>query len=388
MILYLNQRYLTDPKIQNLLHGHDLDISNIEIGRSRWDPGTPSLYTRKGQDNLFFSSNLKTVPGFSMPDYDPVFSKSWTEVMDERCSSLYKFKYDKSWVIAWSGGIDSTGIMVSIIRNIPRTDWHNITVACNQFSVWENPKFFLEYIQPYFKIIDSAETIFSAATDDSVYVINGEPADQLFSGAISQAMMSKYGRNYLEKNPITDAGLMIDYMANSNGRNQGTPPDWQFAEWYYECLITNVQSQDVPINTFHDLLWWSYFNFSWISVKIRGVAYGDWGDSPSISPYLQRCIHWFDTDDFQQWAMHNNDLEKYGESVGDYKKAAKKYIFDLDHNKYYFKYKTKTHSGTHIMRTQNPWCCISDDLNVLRLDRDWDTISQWLPHHINNCART
>lgn len=389
-ILYFDQQWVADPKLRSRLdpdgqifQDYNLDFLEIEGGRHRWDPGTPSFYSRKGQDTLFFSSNLKNVPGFAMPDYDKTFSNSWSTVMDNRCNSLYKSKFDKPWLICWSGGIDSTGIVTAVLRNIPKSDWSNISIACNQMSVRENPKFFLKHIHPNFTVVDSAESIFSAANNQSVYVIDGEPADQLFAGGVSQTLINCFGREYLEKDAVDDADLFIDYVA-SNGRTPSDPPGKTFAGWFYSCLINNAQSADVPINTFHDLLWWSYFNFSWISVKLRVLKQGDWGKLDSAQPYLDRFIHWFDDVDFQQWAMHNNNLEKYGESIGEYKKAAKTYIFEFDNDKYYVKYKSKTHSGTHYVPPSDSWVCLTDELTILRLDRDRDLVNELLPLHFNN----
>jgi hypothetical protein len=393
-ILYFNQQaWMSNPNLfsqldpdNRLFQAHMPDILEIATGRQKWDPGTHSLYSRKGKDNLFFSSDLKNMPGFCMPDYDKTFSKSWATIMDDRCKSLHKSKFDKSWLVSWSGGIDSTGIVAAIIRNIPKSDWGNITVACNQMSVRENPRFFIKHIQPNFTVVDSAETLFSAANNQSVYVIDGEPADQLFAGGNGQTLTNCFGLEYMEKDAVRDADVFINFVAG-HGRIPGNPPGKTFAEWFYSRLIDNAQSVDVPINTFHDLLWWSYFNFSWIGVKLRVLEQGNWGKSTTASAYLERFIHWFDDDNFQHWAMHNNNLEKYGESIGDYKKAAKQYIFEFDNNKYYLKYKSKTNSGNYRMPCDEPWVGITDELTILRPSQDLELIKELLPLHLNSFKR-
>lgn len=383
MILYLDQTYISSPKIHNLLLQHGLDIAHIEKAKQLWNPNIDSFYARAGTDTLFFSSSFKTLPGFGMPDYDSNFQKTWNTIMDQRCVDLYKKKYDRPWIVYWSGGIDSTGIMTSILQNIPPTDWSNIFVACNQFSIWENPRFFLNHIKPNFTVLNVKD---SCPTEGNIYFINGEPADQLFAGGVSQKMIQLNGRHYLEKDATSESGLIIDYISGT-AESPEQRPGRDFAEWLYNCLITNARSLSVPINTFHDLLWWSYFNFSWISAKLRQLQTLSWGNPKSIRPYLDKFIHWFDADDFQHWAMHNNRYqEKYGDSLGDYKKAAKKYIYDFDCDTYYFKYKTKTCSSTNVRYTKS-WCGISSDFELIELDRDWSVIQEWLPQHINTFYR-
>jgi len=383
-ILYVDQRQNSDPRIQSLLKDHGLYLSELEKGRLRFDPGTPSLYNRHGKNNLPFENGFWSTPGFSMPRYDPSFDKSWAQVTDERCTWLRKNKFDKKWIIAWSGGIDSTNILAAIVKNLPRADFENIIVACNKSSVWENPRFFFDIIKPNFEVVESKKIIDLRTLNNENYIIDGEPADQLFAGAISQTMMIANGPTYLQKDMINDAGLLIEYIAKSPRKVGQEPPGFKFAEWYYNSLVNNVKSTDMPIKTFHDLLWWSYFNFSWVSVKLRMLANGDYGTLDHAKVYFDHMIHWFDSDDYQLWAMNNNFLGmKYGNTVGEYKYQAKQYILDVDKNPYYFKYKTKTYSDDYIWLSNKKWYCITEDLQLLNLEDHWDIIQDLLPGHIS-----
>lgn len=382
-ILYVDQRQNNDPRVQQLLKDHGLDLSKLEQGRMAFDPATPSLYSRHGKNTLPFENGFQNVPGFVMPNYDPHFDLTWNQIMDERCLSLRKNKFDKKWIIAWSGGIDSTGIVASIIKNLPKADFENIVIACNKFSVWENPKFFFEFIKPNFKIIESKKIIDLQTLKEGNYIVDGEPADQLFAGAISQTMIISKGPKYLEKDMIKDAGLLIEYIAKSSRKVGQEPPGFKFAEWYYNSLLNNIMSTDMPIKTFHDMLWWSYFNFSWVSVKLRMLSNGDYGSMNSAKSYFDQMIHWFDSDEYQLWAMNNNSYGmKYGSTIGEYKYQAKQYIFDVDKNPYYLKYKTKTFSGDYAWISNKKWYCITDDLSLLNLEDHWDTIKAHLPEHI------
>lgn len=383
MILHINQTQNNDPRIQALLKDHGLDLTRIEKGRSQFDPGTPSLYNRYGKNTLPFKNGFQRFSGFAMPKFNPFFSKSWTQVTDERCIWFRKNKFDKKWIVAWSGGIDSTVILASIVKNIPRADFENIVVACNKFSVWENPKFFFDIIKPNFEIIESKKILDLQTLNDQNYIIDGEPADQLFAGGISQTMMLTKGPEYLQKDMIADGGALIEYIANTPRVSGQEPPGMEFAEWYYDALVSNIKSTDIPIKTFHDVLWWSYFNFSWVSVKLRMLTHGDYGTLENAKIYFDRMIHWFESDDYQLWAMNNNFLgTKYGFTVGEYKYQAKQYIFDVDKNPYYFKYKTKTHSGDYIWSSNKKWYCITDDLRLLNRQDHWDIIKDLLPEHI------
>lgn len=385
MLLYVDQSQNHDPRIQQILRDHGLgDVDKLHKSWFAFDPGTKSLYNRQGKNTLPFKNGFRDMPGFRMPDYDATFNKSWKQVTDERCHWLKKHKFDKRWIIGWSGGIDSTGILASIIQNIPPADFENITVACNKFSVWENPKFFFDFIQPNFQVIESKNLIDLKPLKDGNYTINGEPADQLFSGGVSQTMMMANGISYLHKDAVNDAGSLIEYIAKSPRMPGSTPPGFEFAEWYYSSLIENIKSTTVPIQTFHDLLWWGNFNLTWTSIKLRTLTLGSLATLENAKFYFDHCIHWFESDDYQRWAMKNNFFgEKYGSTVGEYKKQAKEYICNLDKNTDYLKYKTKTHAGDYTwMRRKKKWYCITDDLSLLNLEDHWEIIQGLLPGHI------
>jgi hypothetical protein len=383
MILNIDQRQNKHPGIEKILKDHGAYRPAIAHGLSKFSGVMTNMYSRRGKNTLFFANGFRDRPGFSMPDYDPLFCKSWQEVTDERCTWLRQNHFDRPWVIAWSGGIDSTTILASVIKNLPKCDFKNITVACNRFGIWENPRFFLEFVQPNFDIMDSSSMIDLATLEANNYIFSGEPGDQLFAGAISMPMMTGNDISYLEKNIISDSDLLIDYVAKSPKNPSDDPPGREFAEWYYQTMINSIRDTGIPVETFHDMLWWSYFNFCWTDAKLRKLQLGNWYKFSNAVTYLDKFIHWFDSDDYQRWSMvHNSHGEKYGNTVGDYKLAAKRYIFDVDKNQYYLKYKTKTNSGNYQWEHRKKFYCITDDLSLLNLEDHWEIIEDLLPQYL------
>jgi hypothetical protein len=95
-------------------------------------------------------------------------------------------------------------------------------------------------------------------------------------------------------------------------------------------------------------------------------------------------VHWFDSNDYQQWAMNSNNVgEKLGSTVSEYKLAAKKYIYSVDNNSHYFKFKTKMPSIDMINRKWvDHWCCIDDQWNLLNLTDHREQIISMLPDHL------
>ena len=383
MIKYFDQSFLANTKIKHCLESHGIKFTDLLSARVRFDPGIPGIYNRKGTGTFPFKNGFVDHPGFSMPDYDANFEMTWSEITDQRCNQLRKQKFDKPWIVAWSGGTDSTNILTAIIKNLPPADFDNITVACNNHSVWENPCFFQNHVQNNFKLIDTNYLVSTQSIQDNNYILDGEPADQLFAGAISHKMFAQ-DSNLLSKNIIKNADYLIDYIAECNRSDFFAPPGKDFAKYYFEMMMQNISSLSIPIETFHDFFWWYYFNTSWVSVKFRCLSAGEWGKTGNAQNYLDRFIHWFDADNYQLWAMNNNIKgKKFGSTVGEYKLEAKKYIYELDGDQDRMKYKTKSYSNNHRWIDKDRWCCILDDFTLLNCRDHMDQITDLLPDHCN-----
>jgi hypothetical protein len=140
-------------------------------------------------------------------------------------------------------------------------------------------------------------------------------------------------------------------------------------------MLDNINSIDIPVETYHDFYWWHFFNYHYTSSYIRIRA------NTFANNYSPRC---FATDDYQQWAMNNNQSgTKYTSSQSDAKLASKQYIYDFDHDEYCRIFKTKSKSiqvSDQLNSTKE--FCILDDFSKLYLDHDLDRILELLPDHI------
>lgn len=369
-IIFLNQSKIYHHDMMALLEDHGSNWKYLKDHR-KFDPGTVSLYSRFGADNMPFRNSIIDLPGWKSPEYDHDFDLTFGQITDQRCFDLWKNKFDRPWIVYWSGGIDSTTIVSSILKNLPVGVRENISIACNQASVSEYPWFYFEHIKPNFRVIDSSVSINSPTHD--FYSINGELADQLFAGSISQSMLLSSDR-IMRKNLHSDPDDLLAYIEAKTSR--------EFSIWYYESILENINSVDVPIQNYHDFFWWTFFNHSWVSTKLRVLSLSGWSKLGRADEYLDDFINWFDTADYQKWSMVSNKEQlKYGDTLGAYKQAAKDYIYSINKDIYYHKFKTKTSSGSHQTQMAS-WICMLDDYSLLSLG-ELEQILEMLPEHIN-----
>ena len=101
---------------------------------------------------------------------------SWGEIMDRRALDLLKL--NSKIYVTWSGGVDSTGILVSILKNWPEADLSRVVVLCNVYSAEEYPEFFNTIVKKFqVKLI---ETFLEQYTYDG-YLVHGDAGgDQIW----------------------------------------------------------------------------------------------------------------------------------------------------------------------------------------------------------------
>jgi hypothetical protein len=268
--------------------------------------------------------------------------------------------------------------MTAILKNLSAADFKNIHVCLNSASIYENPKFFIDHIKPNFHIIDSTAVDLNLNLLNNYYVINGEPGDQLYAG---QAGYDGFTHQYMNDADLWETNIRTnpdDMLQRLTDRI-----DKPFANWFYEIMMENINSTDIPVETYHDFNWWFSFNVMWSAIYLRSLHFTGETDANHLQTYLNSFTGWFDTMEYQQWAMNNNKRgQKYSSYAGLYKPASKRYIYEFDKDKYYYAFKRKVASGGRTKKFAN-WFCILNDFSRLNLDDDLEQILELFPAHIN-----
>ena len=387
-ILLFNLPDLKHEKFKPLLKQYDYDWNSLfEISRIQ---GVSGFYPRTGQHCMPWKTSVNSVPGITFPDLSLPFEKSFTEVTDEVARALSTSI--KPLMVFWSGGIDSTVIVVAILKNFSTEQLKNVTVACTRISIYENPSFYKNHIVPNLQVVD---TDLQSANPDLLkeYItINGELADLLYGGCNGSFTQNGNWSQWWRLGQ--DYQTLLPVFTELYGVN--------CANTYIKWVTENATSAGIKIHTVSDFVWWSQFNFHWSNVKFRetmgnAVSMDSYPYVRNISmqDYLNNVIFWYDSTDYQLWSIHNNKVgEKYTDNLGGYKIASKQYIYDVTGNDIWFHqarknnsaYRAETTIGKFSVRRQRSpddhTFCILEDLTVLNLEKDIDRILELLPYHI------
>jgi len=338
---------------------------------------------RDGEWSLPWKQQVPEI--YSMPKYDPDFNKSFSEITDQRADQIKELikKENQYFALMYSGGIDSTLALSSLIKNLNQEELEHITVCANKQSINENPIFWNEFIWNKFKIINSSKVKYDDLIDLGYRPITADEGDCIFGTVFGLEFYQNYDY-YLEQvsseskirlenlkkefntahySEYKDVLLLHFKLEDKSKNDYVTVIDPKFAELWYEKTVKNIQTSSVPIHTIHDFFWWQIFNLKYISCAIRSSVFLN--DRKHVGDVIKNhVINWYNTEDYQKWSMVNNNNGEKIKSMGSstYKIAAKKYIYELDKNPWYFYFKLKLPSlGSSVV--------IHQDLSSLDIDQ-------------------
>lgn len=268
---------------------------------------------------------------------------SYTDCCDNRAKELFDLSEAtaKPLRVYWSGGIDSTNILVSFLRNYSIAQLKDkIKVVMNSKSMMENPKFYHDYVLPNFELISSEFTPWMF--DGKAIIVTGELNDQLFG--------SDMMRNYL----ITDGADKLNAKFSRDDMFEYIDrkiQDARISNLMIDGILTSAKTYGLELEKNSDFFWWYNIGFKWQNVHYRIYMLTIPSQVPNITKEWdeQHMKHFYETDDFQLWSFNNPDIRVIP-SWKDYKNIAKQDIFAFNNDEDYLMNKVKTGSLTNVYK--------------------------------------
>ena len=301
--------------------------------------------------------NLKVHPTCMMPDLK--YSKTtYKECCDIRAKELYDFagKTGKPLGIMWSGGIDSTNILVSFLRNYTVAELKDrIKIILSLDSAVEYPEFYQKYVLPNFEFVNSEYLPW--LFDGSMTLVTGEFNDQLFGSDMIKVYLVKDGVG--EINAQFDRNKIFNY---ANRRIQ----DADITNVLVDSVMESARLHGIEFEKNTDWFWWWNFCFKWQTVHFRTYAL-------TMPKYIhtidaewesQNLIHFYETDEFQLWSMNTPEV-RYITDWKNYKMQCKDVIYEFDKNEEYRLLKTKKPSLNNIFQQRLVSEAITSDFEIL-----------------------
>jgi len=272
--------------------------------------------------------------------------------------------------IMWSGGIDSTAILVSLLKMFSKDLTEQLIVVCNQASIDENPYFYKQYIKDKLKTVNTDQFKVTGENYNKILLVNGDCAEMIFGSTYPHALARQNCMDIIHGSCHDDALLRRSINATNTSA----------LEFGLDLVKSSAKHSPVPIETVYDFLWWHYFDFKIVDSLIRAVVpLAEHLTDKQTADFWQNTFQrFFMYPEMQIWSMLTNNTRRETMHI-DYKYDAKKYIYNFDHNDFYYNNKQKHPSiikntaSHHIFAIDENWRRYS-----LANADDRQVLGQWL----------
>lgn len=259
----------------------------------------------------------------TIPDLVWEPEREFTDIVDARGLELVS---KDNPLLLWSGGIDSTMIMASLLKTgkaftVGYTDWSIIEYGAlfkrMQANEW-----------PQITLMHLADKEFADLQDD-YFLITGVCGDQSI-GTENYYNMQRQGLKPTLAEPWRDL----------------------FHSSFVDFFEPQVSQAQTDIDDLADFLWWINFSMKYQDVQLNvGRLIG------FDMTRMETFAHFFDTNAMQAWAIRNREQNKeflWTKVETHYKKAYKDYAYDVFEDADYRDNKPKVRSITNEIRKRTP----------------------------------
>jgi len=237
---------------------------------------------------------------------------SFADLMESRAVKLISAAGSRKIFVFWSGGLDSTGALVALIKNCPLDQ---IVVVMSDKSVVEAPVFFERYIKDKIEIRWMEYGLVAPHIRVGIaegIVVTGECGDQLFGTVnfegVPNELLEGHWRNGIRKGDYTD-------------------------------YVNTALACPRDLDNYADFLWWTNYSIKYQHVQMRMIL------EVKNSILEQNTFHFFDSSDFNDWTITAPISLKFPDmDQQKYKHPLRSYIYDYDGDTSYFKNKKKERS--------------------------------------------
>lgn len=281
------------------------------------------------------------------------FTKTYEQVCNVRARNLAARAelLDCPLYVFWSGGVDSTCVLVSFLKCATSAQKQRIVVLLSEDSITEYPLFYQEHIRG--KLPCRSAMLFPYILGTNNLLVSGEHNDQIFGSDITAEAINRFG----------DAAIAgpYDRLVFLNFFEEKLGGDSETAAFYVELFERLKEAAPIPIKTNYELFWWLNFAVKWQTVYMRMLSYTAKRNANKLNAKYLKDYYapFYNTEDFQLWSM-NNLNSRIKDGWRSYKWPAKEVIYEFTKDMDYLNTKIKRGSLQYLF-AQNQQFNFMDD---------------------------
>jgi hypothetical protein len=294
-------------------------------------------------------------PLYPIPTFR-TFTKTFAELCDERATEILSRseRLNAPIYIMYSGGIDSTCVVVSMLKNATAAQRKKLTILLSDQSIQENPKFYDEHLKGKIQIGPSMSFSERLGTND--ILLSGEHNDMIMGSEKIGKLMMRYGPHSIYER--YNRTMMIEFYAGMVQENTN------LSTFYIDMFEKICAQAPMPLTTNMDFLWWINFAIKWQSCYAYILLLTPEKQTHLINQeYLDsRFVSFYNTDDFQLWSMNNLD-KRIKDTWKSYKWVPKEIIYSYNKDAEYRDHKMKRGSLTPLTMRLHHFKYVDDQWN-------------------------
>ena len=272
---------------------------------------------------------------------------------------------DKTVYLYWSGGIDSTAILVSILKTWNQTLLKRLVILCDTASLHENAYFYHKFVKG--QLAEQSVSSFEIDENnyDKIIIVDGEGGNQCLAGVYVQKL-AYLGRFDLLTTPWRKQKNLKELLLGAEDFN-------------IDLVTDSIKHAPVDIVSGYDFLWWTNYNFKYDDVMIRKM----FSHSKLLTPQQTKILwdngiyRFYQHSRMQVWAM-NNCQQREEKLHVTAKYVQKKYIYQFDKNDFYWSSKTEQGSNSPRLQETYPNSGMFKS-PMFAIDKDWKKYSLATP---------
>jgi hypothetical protein len=245
--------------------------------------------------------------------------KTVEQLFYQRAQQIIDIAGTKKIIIAWSGGIDSTSVLIEFLKLAPKAQ---LAVLMNKYSIEEYPEFYAKYIKDQIEVIDiMKQSILRECVKDGV-IVTASTFDQTF------------GDETIHHPDLLSTRLDAFLQ----------PLDKSTQEYYSK----SIQACPVKLTNVKEFFWWMYYTICYQNYETVWLA----AEDSLIAE--QNIFHFPSNQDWNDYSVSTPMEIKFpGNDYRNYKIALKNHIYEFNKDQYYRTYKIKYTSIINILWRDN-----------------------------------
>jgi len=303
------------------------------------------------------------LPNCILPKFE-ILNLNFEEIANNRARELmdHAVATQRKIAVMWSGGVDSTLIVVSLLKNCTKEEIQNhCVILLSHDSIIENPHFYDKHILSNFKTLLPANSFTHIIGNDNYFYVTGEGNDQLFSSMFVTEAYKVYYNDRQAAFETISADKMIPFIQHRTKFNEADTVK------VYNILTKLNNAAPIKIDTPYKFFYWSNMALKWQNVYIRSILFSNPINRATLK-LEENYTTFFHNDEFQLWSL--NMVHKYGQIIKDddnssYKEECKQIIFDFDGNSDYRANKNKYGSFGKVIMSKHAANFITGELEFI-----------------------